>query len=434
MRVLFVLSQRPELTGSGITVDALVRESAAAGHEPWVLCAVPAGQPPASVGGLPPERVLAVTFGPGGDLPFAVPGMSDVMPYPSTIWSAMSGNQLAAYRRIWRARLQAAVSASRPDVVHCNHLWLVASLLPEVLDTTGRPAGRIPSLVHCHATGLRQMQLCPHLRDQIIEPLRRSDIFLVPHAALARQVAATLDVPASRVVDVGAGYRQDLFHCNGLAADGDRRGRLLYAGKYAAAKGLPWLLDACETLWRRGVRSTLHVAGGGSGAESESLRARMASLAPSVNSTTREAPEGIVLHGRLDQAALGDLMRRVGALVLPSLYEGLPLVLVEARACGCRLVSTALGGVVTRLGPALGADLTLVEPPRLAGPDTPVAADLPAFTQRLAGALSQTLRKGPAGPIAQQQLAPFTWKAVFHRVESVWMGMMRSGHSAGGDR
>ncbi|MBD3220452.1 glycosyltransferase [bacterium] len=403
MRVLFVLSQRPELTGSGITLDALVRLAAAAGHEPWVLCGVPAGEPVPAVGGIPADRVLTVTFGEGGDLPFAVPGMSDVMPYRSTVWSRMTGPQLSAYRDTWRTHLQSAVDHARPDVVHCNHLWLVSAIAPSVL-------GGVPSIAHCHATGLRQMELCPGLRDEVVAGLRGHRAFAVLHADHARVVAATLDVAPERIHMVGAGYRDDLFHADGAATDRDRRGNLLYVGKYAAAKGLPWLLDACERRWTAGDRFTLHVAGDGSGDQAEALRTRMHALAPRV-----------VLHGRLGQAPLADLMRRCSTLVLPSFYEGLPLVLAEARACGCRLISTRVGGVAQELAPAFGDRLRLVDLPRLDGPDRPDPRDLPRFTDALAAAISGTMAapSTAAAPTAEE-LAPLTWSAVFARVEAVW--------------
>lgn len=403
MRVLFLLSQRPELTGSGITLDALVREARAADHEPWVLCGVPAGQPIPPVGGLPADRVRAVTFGAGGDLPFAVPGMSDVMPYKSSVWSTLTGAQLEQYRAVWRERVLATVADCRPHLVHSNHLWELSALVPDALAA----AGGIASVAHCHATGLRQMQLCPHLRDRVVAGLRRHDRFLTLHADLVRQVAAALDVPTERVVETGAGYRDDVFHERGAAPPTERRGHLLFVGKYAAAKGLPWLLDACEALWASGQNFTLHVVGDGAGDEADTLRARMQTL------------PGIVLHGRLDQVALGGLMRRIAVLVLPSLYEGLPLVLAEARACGCRLVSTALPGVVERLGPVLGTDLVLVDPPRLVGPDTPVAADLPAFTARLVDGLRPALAAEPVSA-AVDCLEQLTWRAVFARVDAVW--------------
>ena len=404
MRVLFALSQRPELTGSGITVDALVREAVAAGHEPRVLCGIPTGEPVPAVGGLPLEHVDVVTFGDGGDLPFPVPGMSDVMPYASTVWSTMSRAMFTQYRKVWHAALAAAVAKSRPEVVHCNHLWLMSSLAPAAV-------GSLPSLAHCHATGLRQMELCPDLRDEVVHGLCGHRRFAVLHADHARLVSELLDAPSDCVVEVGAGYRDDLFHTRGAAPDADRRGHLLYVGKFAAAKGLPNLLDACAISWSAGEDFILHVAGDGAGVEAEALRARMTDLAPRV-----------VLHGRLDQPALADLMRRSTALVLPSFYEGLPLVLAEARACGCCVVSTALAGVTTQLAPALGRDLVLVDPPRLTGPDTPRVEDVPEFTRKLADAVQAAAAAVPRVP-DPAVLAPFTWNAVFRRVEAVWQGM-----------
>ena len=46
-------------------------------------------------------------------------------------------------------------------------------------------------------------------------------------------------------------------------------------------------------------------------------------------------------------------MRRCAVCVLPSFYEGVPLVLVEAAACGCRIVATALPGVIEQIAPYL---------------------------------------------------------------------------------
>ena len=282
MRVLFVLSQRPELTGSGITLDALVREARAVGHDVFVLCGVPAGDAVPPVGGLGADRVATVTFGPGGDLPFEVPGMSDVMPYASTVWSTMTPDALEAYRRAWRTRLGATIERIRPDVVHLNHLWLLSAVAAEVLDG-------LPSIVHGHATGLRQMELCPSLRDEVVAGLRDHAGFLVLQEDHARRTAATLDVPRDRVHVVGAGYRTDVFGDPEAHRPAQRRGHLVYVGKYAAAKGLPWLLDACEALWRRDADFALHVAGDGGGDEAVALHDRMRDLAPRV-----------VLHGRLE--------------------------------------------------------------------------------------------------------------------------------------
>ena len=131
---------------------------------------------------------------------------------------------------------------------------------------------------------------------------------------------------------------------------------------------------------------------------------------------------GVVLHGQLDQASLAFLMRTARVCVLPSFYEGVPLVLVEAAASGCHLVSTALPGVNEQIAPFLGDALELVELPRLRNVDTPYEQDLPAFEAALEAGLERALRRGEQGPLqlAESAREPFTWGAVFRRIEAIW--------------
>jgi glycosyltransferase involved in cell wall biosynthesis len=383
-----------------VTLDALVREAAAAGWEQRVVVGVPAGEPVPAVGGLPPERIHPLEFG-GGRLPFSVPGMSDVMPYRSTRFSDMGPEQLDAYRSAWRELLGAVLERYRPDVIHAHHVWILGALIKDV-------APDVPVVTQCHATGFRQMELCPHLAHQVREGCARNDRFLVPHAGHAEALRKMLGVPAERVRVVGPGYRQDLFRVD----PGVRRARpprLVYAGKYCASKGLPWLLDAFEELRRAfDGELELHVAGSGAGAEAEELAARMA------------ATDGVVEHGRLDQARLADLMRTGSVFVLPSFYEGVPLVLVEAAACGCRLVSTDLPGVRHELLPVLGELLHLVELPRLEGIDRPDPRDLGELVRGLQRAIEEALARGPAADGVRARVERLSWSSVFRRVEKVW--------------
>jgi glycosyltransferase involved in cell wall biosynthesis len=402
-KVLHILSQRPLLTGSGITLDALVRHAGAAGWKQRVVCGIPANAPQPAVGGLPAARILPLRFG-AGTLDFAVPGMSDVMPYPSMVWSAMTPAQLDSYRRAWRDHLQPVLADFKPDVIHAHHVWLLASLLKDV-------APDVPVVNHCHATGLRQMELCSHLADDVKTGCARNERFVVLHTGHAEALAQALGVPANRIEVVGAGYRDDIFYAEDRAAG--ITPDLLYIGKYSAAKGLPQLLDAVETLAARHPDLRLHVAGTGAGAEAEALRQRMELLAPVV-----------VLHGQVSQPELAALMRQCAVCVLPSFYEGVPLVLVEALACGCRLAATELPGVVDQLAPHLGPALELVPLPRLVGPDVPAADELPAFVARLTAAIETALQKPSLRPETMQAaLLPFTWGAVFERIERVWQSV-----------
>jgi glycosyltransferase involved in cell wall biosynthesis len=404
--VLHVLSQRPSLTGSGITLDAIVRHAARAGWEQHVVVGIPAQDDRPAVGGLADRRIHPLRFD-TDDLPFPVPGMSDVMPYSSTRFSALDPAGIAAYVEAWRRHLTKIVTLVGPDLIHSHHVWLMSSLLKDV-------APEVPVVTQCHATGLRQMELCPHLADRVRSGCRRNDRFGVLHSVHAHQLAAVLGVAPDRIRFTGAGYRSDLFHA-GERGESDRP-RLLFVGKFSRAKGLPSLLDACAMLRADGLPIELHVAGTGSGPQADALRSRMTAMSPSVT-----------MHGQLAQPELAGLMRQSDVCVLPSFFEGLPLVLVEAFACGCRLVATALPGIVENLAPSLGDGIELVAPPAMEGVDTPVAAELPDFTRRLAEAIARAVDAGPVGDPATDRpddLRQFTWEAVFRRVETIWRELL----------
>ena len=85
MRILHALSQRPEATGSGIYVRAMVREAFRAGHENFLLAGIPSGDQP-QLDCLNGDQCSFVHFE-TGSLPFPVVGISDAMPYPSRRFS-----------------------------------------------------------------------------------------------------------------------------------------------------------------------------------------------------------------------------------------------------------------------------------------------------------------------------------------------------------
>jgi glycosyltransferase involved in cell wall biosynthesis len=404
--VLHVLSQRPSLTGSGITLDALVRHGRQAGFDQHVVVGVPSDDPSPSIADLGRDRIHPLVFG-TGRLPFQLPGMSDVMPYASTVFSAMTEGQIDRYRDAWMDHLQRVIRTVSPALIHSHHLWLVSSLLKDV-------APQIPVVTQCHATGFRQMELCPHLAEGVRRGCARNDRFVVLHRGHAEELARKLELSGERVHVVGAGFREELFHARGRKPGSGSQ--LLYSGKYSVAKGLPNLLDAFDSLVAKDRNVVLHVAGSGSGEEADRLRDRMLSMGPAV-----------VLHGQLSQEELAALMRRCDVCILPSFFEGLPLVLVEAFACGCRLVATALPGIEEQLAPRLGDALELVRPPAMSDVDTPMADELPGFTSRLRLAIEASLEAPPPGDPRERKpdaIRCFGWRAVFDRVEEVWRQLL----------
>jgi len=379
----------------------LIRAASAAGWRQAAVAAIPESDPEPDVGGLDPSAVRLLKFE-SQQLPFAIPGMSDVMPYPSTRFSALADDQLDTYRSAWRTHVGGVISEFQPDVIHSHHIWLLSSMLKDLTPET-------PVVTHCHATGLRQIELCPHLADEVRQGCRRNDRFVVLHAGHRDSLVEQLQVSADRIHVVGNGYRPDIFHTDGRT--GVCGPEIVYAGKLSRAKGLPWLLDAAERLAIDIPGFRLHVAGSGSGREADDIRARMSGI------------PAVTYHGQVTPPELANLMRRSAVFVLPSFYEGLPLVLVEAAACGCRLVSTALPGVVEQLASELGESLTIVPLPRLIGADCPVDADLPAFTDGLREAIVSAVSR-PALHAPVSGIRELSWNAVFGRIETVWRELL----------
>ena len=102
--------------------------------------------------------------------------------------------------------------------------------------------------------------------------------------------------------------------------------------------------------------------------------------------------------------------------MLPSFYEGLPLVTIEALACGCKVVATDLPGVRPWMEAMLpGAPVTWVASPRMTDVDTPVAADLPLFERALADAIARAL----AAPPSTFEPSAVSWKACLARILKV---------------
>ncbi len=270
----------------------------------------------------------------------------------------------------------------------------------------------VPVVTQCHATGLRQMELCPDLADGVRRGCSRNDAFLVLHGDHPTAADDRLGIASDRIHTVGAGYREDFFHARRAAVPNASR-----PSSISANTAPPRACRGCSTPSSASPAndpvSGLHVAGGGAGPEADAIRDRMDRMAPAV-----------VQHGQLAQPELADLARRATVCVLPSFYEGLPLVLVEALACGCRLVATDLAGVRNELAPTArrrtdhGRDAASRNrrPPPSAGPS------------RLCRSPRDRPRRGPRGAARRRSRAhrcrrlwpDFTWDAVYGRVETVW--------------
>lgn len=159
--------------------------------------------------------------------------------------------------------------------------------------------------------------------------------------SVSSKLAEHYGVGDARVV--GNGVDTDLFHPPRRDGTGsfvfhpEKRDTdssyVLSVGRLNHGKGYADLIEATGRLAARASVPDLFIAGKGP-------------LEASLKAQAREAGIGdaVTFLGFRPQEELVSLYRDASVFVLPSRYEGLPTVLLEAMACGCPVLATQVGG------------------------------------------------------------------------------------------
>jgi glycosyltransferase involved in cell wall biosynthesis len=407
MKILYLLSQVPGSTGSGVYTRAMIRQAEKAGHQASLVAACSAKRP-MDGRGIGADSIHWVIFD-QEPLLFPIPGMSDEMPYPSTRFRDMKGPQIETYEEIFERVIRGAVQKKRPDIIHSNHLWLMSAL-------ARRAFPEIPLVVTCHGTELRQFQNVPRLTEKVVRDIPKVDMVLALGLGQKREIQALYGMDGDKIHVAHNGFDPALFYPSVKTPPPPFS--LLYAGKISAAKGLFLLLETLAHDRLRHLPIELFLAGSGSEASMRRLR-----------EAAKNAPGKITVLGAIPPRDLGALMRKAHLFVLPSFFEGSPLVIIEALASGCSVVASDLPGIRELVSGLVGDWGELFHLPPLQTVDRPFESDLPRLRDILAEALARQMEKctgtspQDSGYIESIQGA-YGWERVFHRTESLYRSLI----------
>ena len=213
MKILHCIAQLPMKTGSGVYFTVTVEGMIKKGYDNAVLYGT---QKPfseqlfshsldtliyAAVREFPVEFLTDA-------LPFPIAGMSDEMPYQSTVYSQMSADMLDAWIGAFKKALLKARDVFQPDVIIAHHLFILTSLITEIFPDT-----RIIAV--SHSTDIRQIKRHPHLKERYIHNLDKLHTVFTVTPKDCSAIEALFSIPKERIRISGGGFDPRLFRREG---------------------------------------------------------------------------------------------------------------------------------------------------------------------------------------------------------------------------
>jgi glycosyltransferase involved in cell wall biosynthesis len=236
----------------------------------------------------------------------------------------------------WRGMLSTwrLLRRKRPTLLHLHHVWPSADrYLPALARSAGVPHLVVTEHIVGHPNSdaqrvLKRRELadadavtavCGAVAESVAHDygLPRERVRVVPNGADPPDESAEWPIARELRLSLGAGLLKPLWVC---------------AARLEEQKGHRVLLDAAALLRERNVEFLLALAGEGS------LRGSLETMV-----AERGLANRVRFLGHVE--SIGPLLLAADLCVLPSLWEGLPLILLEAMARGRLVVASAVGGV-----------------------------------------------------------------------------------------
>ena len=229
---------------------------------------------------------------------------------------------------VFQAFRKVASEGFRPHIIHAHFydVGVPAVLIGKFYDT--------PVVVTEHFTGFLRKTIRGLESWKAKFAFEKADLVMPVSKSLQKSIEgyginANFEV-VPNVVDT------NLFNPGPYPQLDNQLNRLLFVGLLDAShkKGVPYLLTSLSMLRQLRDDWLLDIVGDGPARQEYERMAEDLGL-----------HDKIEFHGLKSKQEISEFMRQADIFVLPSIWENLPCVLIEAMACGLPIVSTFVGGI-----------------------------------------------------------------------------------------
>jgi glycosyltransferase involved in cell wall biosynthesis len=230
------------------------------------------------------------------------------------------------------------------DIIHAN--WSLSAFSTWL----SRPIHRKPYIVTVHGSDVFKGISIP-----VVSTLTRICLNSANHVIAVstelRDALLALGVKPGKISIISNAVNLSSFH----PSDEKKLNIILFVGNLTESKGIEYLIEAMPTVLQRIKNYRLTIIGDGP------QRRKLEKLAQTLG-----IQEYIDFIGSQPQTVVSEWMQKSKIFVLPSIYEGFGIVLLEALASGLPVVGTQVGGIKDIITPEVGALVPPASPESLA--------------------------------------------------------------------
>lgn len=371
MKILHITAQKPNSTGSGVYMNGVIESLHKLGNEQGIIAGIDIKDENTYLNDK--IKFYPMTYN-TSQLPFPVIGMSDIMPYESTKYKELTEDMINKIKEEFLSILNMAIKDFKPDIIICNHLYLITSFVREKVKD-------IKVIGICHGTCLRQLKNIDLKKDYITSNINKLDHVFALHKEQKEEIIKMFNFKEDKVTIVGSGYDDKVFYNKNYKKD--KVINITYAGKICESKGIKSLLNSLNHLNYKNKDIIVNIAGSGSDKEETDKIIEM----------SKKSRYKVNFNGRLNHIELSELFNKSHIFILPSFYEGLPIVILEALSCGCSVIVSKINGLKEFIGDEINnTDNILYLPmPKMINCTTPLRDDLPKFEENIAKNLQKLI-------------------------------------------